>query len=177
MNDKKIKEAMKQYIETQANRISSKAEEKHDLSSLDEKVYAILNTKQEKKKTSVIWSYKRITVLAASFLLIIGLSITLGFLLNKEPDYITKDNIYGIVITYENEQYGYYSNRVVIDKYGIVDIPDSVVGYLSEKNIIFTDSTINIENIIGAEIRPYNKNVIIIKGTDGDYYFEKIENE
>lgn len=40
MNDKKIKEAMKQYIETQADNISSESEEKHDLTSLDEKVYA-----------------------------------------------------------------------------------------------------------------------------------------
>lgn len=39
MNDKKIKEAMKQYIETQADNISSESEEKHDLTSLDEKVY------------------------------------------------------------------------------------------------------------------------------------------
>ena len=37
MNDKKIKEAMKQYIETQADNISSESEEKHDLTSLDEK--------------------------------------------------------------------------------------------------------------------------------------------
>ena len=36
MNDKKIKEAMKQYIETQADNISSESEEKHDLTSLDE---------------------------------------------------------------------------------------------------------------------------------------------
>ena len=42
MNDKKIKEAMKQYIETQADNISSESEEKHDLTSLDEKVYALL---------------------------------------------------------------------------------------------------------------------------------------
>ena len=42
MNDKKIKEAMKQYIETQADNISSESEEKHDLTSLDEKVYATL---------------------------------------------------------------------------------------------------------------------------------------
>lgn len=41
MNDKKIKEAMKQYIETQADNISSESEEKHDLTSLDEKVYAM----------------------------------------------------------------------------------------------------------------------------------------
>lgn len=44
MNDKKIKEAMKQYIETQADNISSESEEKHDLTSLDEKVYATLGT-------------------------------------------------------------------------------------------------------------------------------------
>ena len=37
MNDKKIKEAMKQYIETQADNISSESEEKHDLTSLDER--------------------------------------------------------------------------------------------------------------------------------------------
>ena len=37
MNDKKIKEAMKQYIETQADNISSESEEKHDLTSLDKR--------------------------------------------------------------------------------------------------------------------------------------------
>ena len=51
MNDKKIKEAMKQYIETQADNISSESEEKHDLTSLDEKVYATLGTNQNKHKT------------------------------------------------------------------------------------------------------------------------------
>lgn len=50
MNDKKIKEAMKQYIETQADNISSESEEKHDLTSLDEKVYATLGTNQNKHK-------------------------------------------------------------------------------------------------------------------------------
>jgi len=55
MNDKKIKEAMKQYIETQADNISSESEEKHDLTSLDEKVYAMLGTNQNKHKTAAVW--------------------------------------------------------------------------------------------------------------------------
>lgn len=54
MNDKKIKEAMKQYIETQADNISSESEEKHDLTSLDEKVYATLGTNQNKHKTAAV---------------------------------------------------------------------------------------------------------------------------
>lgn len=177
MNDKQIKEAMKQYVENQADKIISESQEKQDLASLDEKVYATLNAKREKKKTTVIWSYKKITALAASFLLIIGLSITLGFLLNKDPESISQDNTNIIVITYENKQYGYYSNRIVIDKYGIENIPDSITGYLSQKDITFIDGTINIENIIGGEIRPYNEDVIIIRGANEDYYFEKIENE
>ena len=57
MNDKKIKEAMKQYIETQADNISSESEEKHDLTSLDEKVYAMLGTNQNKHKTAAVWSF------------------------------------------------------------------------------------------------------------------------
>lgn len=177
MNDKKIKEAMSRYIEGQADKIISESQENQDLASLDEKVYATLNAKREKEKTTVIRSYKKITALTASFLLIIGLSITLGFLLNSPPEYITQDNANAIVITYENKQYGYYSNRIVIDKYDIKIVPDSIAGYLSQKDIIFVDSTINIENIIGAEIRPYNGDVIIIRGTNEDYYFEKIENE
>lgn len=51
MNDKKIKEAMKQYIETQADNISSESEEKHDLTSLDEKVYAMQCSAQIKTST------------------------------------------------------------------------------------------------------------------------------
>lgn len=37
MNDKKIKEAIQQYIETKADNMLSETEERHDLSSLDEK--------------------------------------------------------------------------------------------------------------------------------------------
>ena len=59
MNDKKIKEAMKQYIETQADNISSESEEKHDLTSLDEKVYATLGTNQNKHKTAAVWSFRK----------------------------------------------------------------------------------------------------------------------
>lgn len=65
MNDKKIKEAMKQYIETQADNISSESEEKHDLTSLDEKVYATLGTNQNKHKTAAVWSFRKISALAA----------------------------------------------------------------------------------------------------------------
>ena len=66
MNDKKIKEAMKQYIETQADNISSESEEKHDLTSLDEKVYATLGTNQNKHKTAAVWSFRKISALAAT---------------------------------------------------------------------------------------------------------------
>ena len=68
MNDKKIKEAMKQYIETQADNISSESEEKHDLTSLDEKVYATLGTNQNKHKTAAVWSFRKISALAATFI-------------------------------------------------------------------------------------------------------------
>ena len=76
MNDKKIKEAMKQYIETQADNISSESEEKHNLTSLDEKVYAMLGTNQNKHKTAAVWSFRKISALAATFVLVISLSIT-----------------------------------------------------------------------------------------------------
>lgn len=88
MNDKKIKEAMKQYIETQADNISSESEEKHDLTSLDEKVYAMLGTNQNKHKTAAVWSFRKISALAATFVLVISLSITAVFVLNKEPEHI-----------------------------------------------------------------------------------------
>lgn len=63
MNDKKIKEAIQQYIETKADNMLSETEERHDLSSLDEKVYATLGAKQDKRKTTAAWSFKKISVL------------------------------------------------------------------------------------------------------------------
>ena len=179
MSDKKIKETMKRYIEDQADKAISEVQETPNLSSLDEKVYATLNAKREKKKPHIVWSYKKVTALAASFLLIIGLSIMSIFLFDEPPaDMDIQDQLTNtIVISYENEQYGYSSNNVVIDKYDMGAVPDFIVGYLSEENIISVDSIINKDNLIGAEIRPYNENVIIIRGADGDYYFEKIETE
>lgn len=181
MNNKKVKEAMKQYIETQADNILSESEEKCDLSSLDEKVYATIYGKQDNRKTSVIWSYKKIAALAASFFLIIGLSITAVWILNKDPGHIVLNDVnYTITIAYENEQYGYYSNRTVIDKYGIENIsdlkekPDSFTGTLTATDIIHTDSVIDKESIIGAKIYPYSDDVIILQGAEQFYYFEKI---
>ena len=158
MNDKKIKEAMKQYIETQADNISSESEEKHDLTSLDEKVYAMLGTNQNKHKTAAVWSFRKISALAATFVLVISLSITAVFVLNKEPEHIVQEVIYSITISYENEQYGYFSNRLVIDKYGLNNIsdlkqnPDLFTGILTETDIIQTDSVIDKDSIIGAKI-------------------------
>ena len=158
MNDKKIKEAMKQYIETQADNISSESEEKHDLTSLDEKVYAMLGTNQNKHKTAAVWSFRKISALAATFVLVISLSITAVFVLNKEPEHIAQDVFYSITISYENEQYGYFSNRLVIDKYGLNNIsdlkqnPDLFTGILTETDIIQTDSVIDKDSIIGANL-------------------------
>lgn len=177
MNDNKIKEAMSKYIEDQTEKIMPENQETRDLTTLDEKVYATLNASQEKKKTTIVWSYKKITTIAASFLLIIGLSITFGYFLNKEPEHIIQDTASSIIISYENEQYGYCSNRIVIDKYGIKAVPDLIAGYITEKDIILVDSTMDSKEIIGAEIHPFNENVIIIRGRNGDYYFEKITGE
>ena len=180
MNDKKIKEAMKQYIETQADNISSESEEKHDLTSLDEKVYATLGTNQNKHKTAAVWSFRKISALAATFVLIISLSITAVFVLYKEPEHIVQEVIYSITISYENEQYGYFSNRLVIDKYGLNNIsdlkqnPDLFTGILTETDIIQTDSVIDKDSIIGAKIYPYSDEVIILQGDGQFYYFEKI---
>ena len=181
MNDKKIKEAMKQYIETQADNISSESEEKHDLTSLDEKVYATLGTNQNKHKTAAVWSFRKISALAATFVLIISLSITAVFVLNKEPEHIVQEVIYSITISYENEQYGYISNRLVIDKYGLNNIsdlkqnPDLFTGILTETDIIQTDSVIDKDSIIGAKIYPYSDEVIILQGDGQFYYFEKMK--
>ena len=180
MNDKKIKEAMKQYIETQADNISSESEEKHDLTSPDEKVYAMLGTNQNKHKTAAVWSFRKISALAATFVLVISLSITAVFVLNKEPEHIVQEVIYSITISYENEQYGYFSNRLVIDKYGLNNIsdlkqnPDLFTGILTETDIIQTDSVIDKDSIIGAKIYPYSDEVIILQGDGQFYYFEKI---
>ena len=173
MNDKKIKEAMKQYIETQADNISSESEEKHDLTSLDEKVYATLGTNQNKHKTAAVWSFRKISALAATFVLVISLSITAVFVLNKEPEHIAQDVFYSITISYENEQ-------LVIDKYGLNNIsdlkqnPDLFTGILTETDIIQTDSVIDKDSIIGAKIYPYSDEGIILQGDGQFYYFEKI---
>ena len=192
MNDKKVKEAMQQYIETQADYILSKAEEGRDLSSLDQKVYATLGAKRDKGKKLAAWSFRNISALAASFVLIIGLSITAIFILNKEPDHIMhnkesdhimQDVYYSITISYEKEQYGYYSNRVVIDKYGIENIsdlkqnPDLFTGTLTHTDIIQLDSVIDKDSIIGAKIYPYSDTVIILQSNEQFYCFEKIVTE
>ena len=180
MNDNKIKEAMKQYIETQADNISSESEEKYNLKSLDEKVYSTLGTNQNKHKTAAVRSFRKISALAATFVLIISLSITAAFVLNKEPVHTAEDVFYSITISYENEQYGYYSNRLVIDKYGLGDIPDLkqspdlFTKILTETDIIQTDSVIEKDSIIGAKIYPYSDEVIILQGEGQFYYFEKI---
>lgn len=86
-----------------------------------------------------------------------------------------------ITISYENEQYGYYSNRYVIDKYGVEDIsdlkqnPDLFTGSLTDSDIIHLDSVIDKESIIGAKIYPYSDDVIILQNNGRFYYFEKIE--
>lgn len=127
------------------------------------------------------WSFKKISVLAASFVLIIGLSITAVWILNKEPVQIAYDTNYSITISYENEQYGYYSNRYVIDKYGVEDIsdlkqnPDLFTGSLTDSDIIHLDSVIDKESIIGAKIYPYSDDVLILQNNGRFYYFEKIE--
>ena len=148
--------------------------------SLDEKVYATLGTNQNKHKTAAVWSFRKISALAATFVLIISLSITAVFVLNKEPEHIVQEVIYSITISYENEQYGYFSNRLVIDKYGLNNIsdlkqnPDLFTGILTETDIIQTDSVIDKDSIIGAKIYPYSDEVIILQGDGQFYYFEKI---
>ena len=83
-------------------------------------------------------------------------------MLNKEPVSTAQDVYYSITISYENEQYGYYSNRLVIDKYGLDDIPDLkqnpdlFTGSLNDTDIIQLDSVIDKESIIGAKIYPYS---------------------
>ena len=50
MKNKKIEQAMRRYIENQADNAFPETQEKHDLSSLDKKVYATLRAEQEKKR-------------------------------------------------------------------------------------------------------------------------------
>ncbi len=183
MNDKNIKEAMKQYIDTQADSALSESTEQHDFSSLDEKVYQTIGAKQERKARTVTWSIRKISTLAASFLLVIGLSITAIFMLNKEPPQTTNDVNYTIMISYENEQYGYYSNRVVIDKYGLEDIadlkqnPDLFTDSLTDVDITHIDSVIDKDSIVGGKIYPFSDEVIILQSNGQFYYFEKITTE
>ena len=46
MKNKKIEQAMRRYIENQADNAFPETQEKHDLSSLDKKVYATLRAEQ-----------------------------------------------------------------------------------------------------------------------------------
>lgn len=192
MNEKKIKEAMKQYIEMQTDNILSEPKDEHDFSSLDEKVYADIHANQEKRKGAAVLSFRKISVIAASLFLIIGLSISAAFITNKRNEYtmfdketgIAAQNVcYSIIILYENEQYGYYSNSAVIDKYGIKNISDIAknqdlfTGTLTADNIIQLDSVIDKNSIIGAKIYPYSNSVIILKSGEQYYYFEKIISE
>lgn len=175
MRDKKIKEAMHQYIEGQADEMISACQETPDFASLDEKVYEMLNAEQE--KTSVIFSYKKIAAFAASLLFVIGLGITLSLFLKKDPNQSMQDTANLLIISYENEQYGYYSNQVLMDRYDMKVVPDTVSGYVRQEDILSIDSTINAEDIIGAEIHLFNEDVLIIRGRDGDYYLEKMKNK
>lgn len=179
MSNKELKEVMRQYIETQTDHILSETE-KYDLTSLDKKVYETINTNQNKRKTSGVWSYRKISVLAASIVLIVGLGISTIFILHKEPAHIAQDVYYTITISYKNEQYGFYSNKSIIDKYGLDDIPDSsqspdlFTETLNDTDIIQLDSIIDRESIIGAKIYPYSNEVIILQCDEQIYYFEKI---
>lgn len=142
---------------------------------------AVLTDEYERNDRGVPkWSFRKISALAATFVLVISLSITAVFVLNKEPEHIAQDVFYSITISYENEQYGYFSNRLVIDKYGLNNIsdlkqnPDLFTGILTETDIIQTDSVIDKDSIIGAKIYPYSDEVIILQGDGQFYYFEKI---
>lgn len=179
MNDKRIKETIKQYIETQTDNILSEVEEKDDFTSLDKKVYATLSENQEKRENHSVLSLKKIGVLAASFVLIVGLSITAIFISNKEPTHVLQDVNYSITILYEDKEYGYYSNRAVIDKYelnddlNLIQNPNLFTEILNETDIIQTDSVIDKDSIIGAKIYPYTDEVIILQVGERFYYFEK----
>ncbi len=183
MNDKNIKEAMKQYIDTQADSALSESTDRHDFSSLDEKVYATIGATNEKQKKAVILSFRKISALAASFVLVIGLCITAIFMFSKEPIHTTADAYYAITIFYKNDQYGYFSNRAVIDKYGLSDIanlkqnPDLFTDSLADTDIIEIDSVIDAESIIGAKIYPFSDEIIILQSNGQFYYFEKITTE
>ena len=183
MNEKKIKEAMKQYIETETIKILSESEEKHDLSSLDEKVYATIVENKVKPKASAVLSFRKISAIAAAFVLIIGLSVAAVFILNKKPIETTHDEYYSIIISYENTQYRYFSNKVIIDKYGIQDVlnleqdSDLFTGVLTNDDVIYADSDIDKDSIIGALIYPYSDKVIILQNNGQFYYFEKAANQ
>lgn len=175
MKNKKIEQAMRRYIENQADNAFPETQEKHDLSSLDKKVYATLRAEQEKKRRH--GRYKKIAAAAACLALITRLSLTVVSLSRQPAESVQDQLAYTIVISYQKEQYGYTSNQTVIDRYAIAEIPDVITGYLGEEDIIAADPAVNKERIIGAAICPYNEKVIILRGDDGDYFFEKIETQ
>lgn len=182
MKDKKIKDAMRQYIETQTDSVLPSVNEGCVPPSLDEKVYAMIGAEKSKQKPSASWPLKRIGALAAIFVLVVGCGIAVVWPLHRENEHIAQDVYYAITISYENELYGYYSNRVVMDKYGIdntsdfLQNPDLFTETLAETDIIQiqTDSIIDKDSLIGAGIYPHNDYVVIIHSNGQFYCFEKI---
>lgn len=180
MKDKNIKKALNRYVETQAEQMSSDVTEPYELSALDQRVLTTIESSTPKPKNQITWSMRRISALAVSFILVVGLCITAVFMLNKEPYQSAADAGYSVIISYQNEQYGYFSNRVVIDKYEVCDVselkasPELFTDTLGYNDIVTLDSVISRESIAGAKIYPHSNEVIILVKDGHYYYFEKV---
>lgn len=183
MNDKRIKEAMRYYIEKRVDTVLSESEETQSPASLDEKVYAMIgkSPSRDRHKTVMMRLWGKICAVAAAFVVVVGLGVTTVRVFHKEPAHIKQDECYSITVSYGDKQYGYHSNRLVIDKFGLSEIPDLkstpdlFTGTLSAEDIIQIDSAFDKNRFIGAKIYPYSDDVLILQCNGQFFYFEKAE--
>lgn len=171
-----IREAMKRYIDARAGELLWDVPEAQDLTRLDERVYALL----EQRKAPAAWRLRRMGALAAAFVLLLCLGMAGAWLGGRGPAHTRQDVYYTVVISYEDRQYGYYSNRAVIDGYGLAGMealtqdPAGFTESLTDGDILYVDSVMDRNSFQGAGIFPYSEDVIILRSGGQFYYLEKI---
>ena len=178
MNDKKVKQAMKMYVERQADKIVSEPVENHPSPALDARVYATLSANESQRKTLRAWSMRKISALAAVLVLIVGLGVT-AVVLNREPAHVVEDVTYSVVISYGGERYGYDPN-LPSDKYDPDDLqrlsqsPELFTAVLDAADIIQAGGGFDRDSLVGARIYPYSDDVLILEYGGQFYCFEKV---
>ncbi len=178
MDDKKGKQAMKMYVERKADKIVSEPGDNRPSPALDARVYATLGANASRQKPLRAWSVRKISVLAAVLVLIVGVGVT-AVMLKREPAHVVEDATYSVVISYGGERYGYDPNRHS-EKYDPDDLqrlsqsPELFTATLDAADIIQTDGEFDRDSLVGARICPYSDDVLILEYGGQFYCFEKV---